>query len=61
MIRPDDTGVGHRRRPWRRNGEVDDFIADLFVNPDPALDAALEASEKAGLPAIEVSPRTASS
>ncbi len=37
-------------------GEVDGFIADLFVHPDPALDAALSASEKAGLPAIEVSP-----
>lgn len=37
-------------------GEVDDYIAGLFVNPDPALDAALAASEKAGLPAIEVSP-----
>jgi predicted O-methyltransferase YrrM len=37
-------------------GEVDSFIADLFVHPDPALDAALSASEKAGLPAIEVSP-----
>src|SRR6185295_18999538 len=37
-------------------GEVDDYIADLFVNPDPALDAALAASEEAGLPAIEVSP-----
>ncbi len=36
--------------------EVDRYIADLFVNPDPALDAALAASEKAGLPAIEVSP-----
>lgn len=36
--------------------EVDGFIADLFVNPDPALDAALAQSEKAGLPAIEVSP-----
>ena len=36
--------------------EVDRFIADLFVNSDPALDAALAASEKAGLPAIEVSP-----
>jgi predicted O-methyltransferase YrrM len=37
-------------------GKVDDYIADLFVNPDRALDAALAASEKAGLPAIEVSP-----
>jgi predicted O-methyltransferase YrrM len=36
--------------------EVDSFIADLFVNPDPVLDAAMEASEKAGLPEIEVSP-----
>jgi predicted O-methyltransferase YrrM len=36
--------------------EVDGFIADLFINPDPALDAALKASQKAGLPAIEVSP-----
>ena len=35
--------------------EVDTFIADLFVNPDPALDAALAESERAGLPAIEVS------
>lgn len=39
-----------------RWAEVDNFIADLFVNPDPVLDAALEASEKAGLPKIEVSP-----
>lgn len=38
---------------WR---EVDDFIADLFVHPDPALDAALAASNEAGLPAIEVAP-----
>jgi predicted O-methyltransferase YrrM len=36
--------------------EVDRFIADLFVSPDAALDAALEASKTAGLPAIEVSP-----
>lgn len=36
--------------------EVDTFIADLFINPDPVLDAALEASEMAGLPEIEVSP-----
>jgi predicted O-methyltransferase YrrM len=35
--------------------EVDRFIADLFVNPDPALDATIAASEKAGLPRIEVS------
>jgi predicted O-methyltransferase YrrM len=36
--------------------EVDQFIADLFVNPDPVLDAAMQASEKSGLPEIEVSP-----
>ncbi len=36
--------------------EVDDFIADIFIHPDPALDAALVASKEAGLPAIEVSP-----
>ena len=36
--------------------EVDAFIADLFVNPDPVLEAALQASEKGGLPEIEVSP-----
>jgi predicted O-methyltransferase YrrM len=36
--------------------EVDAFIADLFVNPDPVLDSAMLASEKAGLPEIEVSP-----
>jgi predicted O-methyltransferase YrrM len=35
--------------------EIDAFVADLFVNPDPALDAALAASKKAGLPEIEVS------
>ena len=36
--------------------EVDCFIAGLFVEPDPALDAAMKASEAAGLPPIEVSP-----
>jgi len=35
---------------------VERYVADLFVNPDPALDAALSASEAAGLPAIEVAP-----
>ena len=34
-----------RENNW---AEVDTFIADLFVNPDPALDAALAESEKAG-------------
>ena len=42
--------------PDKNWSEADDFIAGLFVHPDAALDAALSASEKAGLPAIEVSP-----
>jgi len=35
---------------------VDQYIADLLVPSDPALDAALRASTDAGLPAIQVSP-----
>ena len=35
---------------------VDRYITDLFVRPDPALDAALAASDAAGLPAINVAP-----
>jgi len=35
--------------------DIDRKVAALFVN-DPALDAAMQASEKAGLPDIEVSP-----
>jgi predicted O-methyltransferase YrrM len=35
---------------------VDRYLTDLFVPPDPALDAALQASAAAGLPAINVSP-----
>jgi predicted O-methyltransferase YrrM len=35
---------------------VDRYLADLFVPSDSALDAALEASAAAGLPAINVSP-----
>jgi predicted O-methyltransferase YrrM len=35
---------------------VDRYITDLFVPPDPALDAALRASEAAGLPAHNVAP-----
>lgn len=35
---------------------VDRYITDLFVPPDPALDAALQTSAAAGLPAINVSP-----
>ncbi len=35
---------------------VDRYLTDLFVAPDPALDAALAASAAAGLPSIHVSP-----
>src|ERR1700733_2124331 len=35
---------------------VDDYVTGLLVPPDPALDAAIAASEAAGLPAIQVSP-----
>lgn len=35
---------------------VDDYITDCFVPGDPALDAALAASEAAGLPPINVAP-----
>jgi predicted O-methyltransferase YrrM len=36
--------------------EVDQYISGLLVGSDPALDAALEASTAAGLPAINVTP-----
>jgi predicted O-methyltransferase YrrM len=35
---------------------VDSYITDLFLPPDPALEAALVSSAAAGLPAISVSP-----
>ena len=35
---------------------VDRYITDLLVPPDPALDAALQTSSAAGLPAINVAP-----
>ena len=35
---------------------VDQYTTDLLQPPDPALDAALAASEAAGLPSISVSP-----
>uniref|UniRef100_A0AAU2VWK9 O-methyltransferase n=1 Tax=Streptomyces sp. NBC_00008 TaxID=2903610 RepID=A0AAU2VWK9_9ACTN len=37
-----------------RWAEVDDYFNALLLGPDEALDAAVEASEKAGLPAIQV-------
>jgi predicted O-methyltransferase YrrM len=41
------------REKW---SAVDCYINDLFIAADPALDAALEASVAAGLPAINVAP-----
>src|ERR1041384_6685941 len=35
---------------------VDSYIADLFIPPDFALQAALDSSKAAGLPTINVSP-----
>jgi len=35
---------------------VDSYITDLLVSSDPLLEAALEASDAAGLPAINVTP-----
>ena len=35
---------------------VDHYLSDLVVQPDASLDAALQASTAAGLPAISVSP-----
>jgi predicted O-methyltransferase YrrM len=35
---------------------VDDYISDLFIPPDDALDGALKAAVDAGLPAIQVAP-----
>ncbi len=35
---------------------VDTFVGDALIPADPVLEAALQSSEKAGLPAIQVSP-----
>ena len=35
---------------------VDNYITDLFVPPDPTLDAALQATADAGMPLINVAP-----
>jgi predicted O-methyltransferase YrrM len=35
---------------------IDQYITDQLVPSDPALDAAVEASDRAGLPAIQVAP-----
>jgi predicted O-methyltransferase YrrM len=36
--------------------QVDEYFTDLLVRPDPMLDAALKASDAAGLPQIQVAP-----
>jgi predicted O-methyltransferase YrrM len=41
------------QRVWN---DVDDYIAGLLIGDDEALDKALESSDKAGLPQINVSP-----
>jgi predicted O-methyltransferase YrrM len=40
-------------QPW---AAVDTYLCDLLLEPDPSLDAALEASREGGLPAINVAP-----
>lgn len=40
-------------RVWH---EVDEYVTELLVRPDPALDAALAANRAAGLPPIDVTP-----
>ena len=35
---------------------VDDYVSELFLPPDTVLEAALQRSEAAGLPAIQVTP-----
>jgi predicted O-methyltransferase YrrM len=42
-----------RHQRW---AAADRYFADLFAQPDPALEAALRASEAAGLPPHQVSP-----
>jgi predicted O-methyltransferase YrrM len=55
MFQADQTEVIHMtgQDQW---SAVDSYIADLFLAPDPALEAALTSSAAAGLPAISVSP-----
>lgn len=36
--------------------DVDSYFSDLFIPADPALDAALDASDAAGLPTMQVAP-----
>jgi predicted O-methyltransferase YrrM len=50
-----------REKTWDRTQDanwdaIDAFIGDRFLDDDPALQAALAASEAAGMPAIQVAP-----
>jgi predicted O-methyltransferase YrrM len=47
---------GLHNMPNDQWSKVDDYITDVLVKPDAALDRALETSHAAGLPAIAVAP-----
>ena len=36
--------------------EVDEYLADALIEPDPVLEQAIDDSDKAGLPSIAVAP-----
>src|SRR5262245_55550746 len=45
--------MNHGQEQWTA---VDEYLSEHLLGSDPALDAALEASTAAGLPAIQVTP-----
>ena len=53
MAQPASSIESSSKQQWTA---VDDYVNDLLIGSDAALDAALEASNEAGLPAIAVSP-----
>src|SRR5215470_8127834 len=53
MAQPASTIESSTQEQWTA---VDEYVNDLLIGSDPALEAALEASTAAGLPAIAVSP-----
>lgn len=52
------SAIGDRHSPVQQGqwSAVDEYVAELLAPHDAALEAALSASEAAGLPAIQVSP-----
>ena len=54
-LSPDDMGATLGGMTQERWTAVDEYLAGALVAPDPALEAALAASDAAGLPAIQVS------